>query len=232
MISQLRATKVAPLLWTDLPHSLLGGHARPHPAPRATSPRQLSRLFFTSKFPKPARQSAGDRTADVPPTMSFWALALHKRGTRRTMTRRRDGKEGEGGEKEEGSGGNEHRGSRHDCIARRYRRFRVPHAPILQCTLLVCPLLFDFPFSSLLPLHLACLRPVPSFIPRQLLSFFFPAGSHTFPLTPRRDAKHRQTDRWIILSATHALLDVNPSRMGLNLLCKDRANNNKDHSSP
>lgn len=44
-----------------------------------------------------------------------------------------------------------------------------------------------------------------------------------FPLTPRKDAKHRQTDRRIILSATHALLDVNPSRMGLNLLCKDRA---------
>jgi len=29
--------------------------------------------------------------------MSFWALALHKRGTRRTMTRRRDGKEGRRG---------------------------------------------------------------------------------------------------------------------------------------
>lgn len=85
--------KVAPLLGEDLPHSLFGGHARPRPAPRATSPRQLSRLFFTSKFPKPARQSTGDRTADVPPTMSFWALALHKRGNPKN-----DGdREGEGG---------------------------------------------------------------------------------------------------------------------------------------
>lgn len=163
--------------WKDLPHSLFDGHARPRPAPRATSPRQLSRLFFTSKFPKPARQSAGDRTADVPPTMSFWALALHKRGNPKN-----DGAEkGQRGGEEGGQSGNKHGGSRHDCIARRYRRFRVPHAPILQCTLLVCPLLFDFPFSSLLPLHLACLRPVPSFIPRQLLSFFFPAGPRSFP---------------------------------------------------
>lgn len=119
---------------------LRDGHAYVHvPAPRVSSPRRLSRLFSTSKFPKPARQSAGDRTADVPPTMSFWALALHKRGNSKNGDARRDRRGGTGGF--------------YDCKARRYRRFRVPHAPILQCTLLVCPLLFDrpSPFRSFSP---------------------------------------------------------------------------------
>lgn len=168
------------------------------------APRRLSRLFFTSKFPKPARQSVGDRTADVPLTMSFWALALHKRGNSKNGGTRR------------GTRGDEHgRGGFYDCEARRYRRFRVPHAPILQCTLLVCPLLFDCPAPSRLfsPCIWLALDSFPISSPATSV-LLLPSWSAFFSLYPRGGAaKHRQTDRWIILSTTRALLDVNPSHV-------------------
>lgn len=161
---------------------LAGGHACPRPAPRASSPRRLSRLFFMSKFPKPARQSVGDRTADVPPTISFWALALHKRGN----------------SKNDGTG-RETRGDRrvrargfYDCEVRRYRRFRVPHAPILQCTLLMCPLLFDCPAPS--HLFSPCIWLALDSFPISSLAisiFLFPSWSMFFPRAPRRGAKNR-----------------------------------------
>lgn len=125
----------------SLPHSPRGGHACPRPAPRASSPCRLSRLFFTSKFPKPARQSAGDRTADVPLTMSFWALALHKRGN----------------SKNEKGGTDEHGGSttaRHDGIegsACRTRRSYNAHFSCAPCFSTARPLLVSSPLASGLP---------------------------------------------------------------------------------
>lgn len=134
---------------------LSGGHACPRPAPRASSPRQLSRLFFTSEFPKPARQSTGDRTADVPPTMSFWALALHKRGNSK------NGRERAGGS---------------TTTARHTAASKVPRAARADLTMhtLRCAPCFStaLPLPTfLLPLHLARLRLVPSFIPADSVLF-------------------------------------------------------------
>lgn len=172
---------MAPLLGEDLSPFLPDGHAcPPRPAPRASSPRRLSRLFFTSKFPKPARQSAGDRTADVPLTMSFWALALHKRGNSKNGGTRR-GTRGVRRERVRGF---------YDCEARRYRRFRMPHAPILQCTLLVCPLLFDCPAPSHLfsPCIWLALDSFTILSPATSV-FLLPSWFAFFSLTPRRGAK-------------------------------------------
>lgn len=193
---RLRAAKVASLLREkeregdrrSFPYSLSGGHACPRPAPRASSPRRLSRLFFTSKFPKPARQSTGDRTADVPPTMSSWALALHKRGNSKNGRERAEG------------------GFYYDCEAPRYIS-KVPRAARADLTMhtLRCAPCFStaLPLATfLLSLHLAHLRLVLSFIPGGLLSSSFPAGSRS-PFAPLpRGAKYRRTDRRIILSAT------------------------------
>lgn len=123
---------------------LRDGHAYVHvPAPRVSSPRRLSRLFSTSKFPKPARQSVGDRTADVPPTMSFWALALHKRGNSKNGDARRDRR---------GTGGSTT--ARHDDIegsACRTRRSYNAHFSCAPCFSTVLPLLVSSPLASGLP---------------------------------------------------------------------------------
>lgn len=182
--------------------------------PRARSARLLSHLFSTSKFPKLARQSSGDRAADVPPTMSSWALALHKReGTRETVARK--------GRRAKGARLRTHGGSTTQGTDLARRRLRVPHAPILQCTLLVCPLLPpSLPLSSLLLflfLHLAALEP-PRCAPRSS-PFFSPITRFHSPSSRRRGASRRQIDdRPGIASRGTRLTRISS---GPNLLCKE-----------
>lgn len=177
------------------------------PRPRTTcvvAPGRLSRLFFfTSKFPKPARQSTGDRTADVPPTMSSWALALHKRGNSKNDGARRDGTAATRGRGAKADGEKrERRGGFHDYRPRLRLVSKAPRAARADLTMHTfrVPLAFRpaCPFASL-RIWCPCLRPVlfPSFIsPGDLPSFSFPAGSRRSPLAPRRarEAISGQTD--------------------------------------
>lgn len=138
---------MAPLLGEDL-SLFFSADTRVH-VPHRVRRRRLSRLFFTSKFPKPARQSADDRTADVPPTMSFWALALHKRGNSKNC--------GMGRGDQRGQAGTEHGSftiARHDGIegsACRTRRSYNAHFSYAPCFSTVRPLLVSSPLASGLP---------------------------------------------------------------------------------
>lgn len=137
----------------------------------STSPHHVRRrpgsakppLFFTSKFPKPARQSTGDRTADVPPTMSSWALALHKRGNSKNGGARRDGTAATRGRG--GTGGGTNTGGFTTTSYRLRPRLvsEVPRAARADLTMHTfrVPLAFRpvCPFASL-RIWCPCLRPV------------------------------------------------------------------------
>jgi len=179
--------RLAPLLGlsNDLPRlPATRGHARPRIVPRApSSPRRLSRLFFTSKFPKPARQSAGDRTADVPPTMSFWALALHKRGNSKNDGAAK-GRQGAGERAGTSTGGS--RSTTGTTVSkvsacRTRRSYNARPLSLLQrapCFSTARPFFVPSPLRIWLALDSRSL-----FHPRQLLSLSFPAGAATLPLT-------------------------------------------------
>lgn len=144
------------------------------------APRRLSRLFFS----RASFLSLRDNRSAIARQMCPWQWApgpspFIKEGTRRTTAR-------EGAR--EGTGGNEH-GGRGFYKARRYRRFRVPHAPILQCTLLVCPLLFDCPapFRLFSPCIWLALDSFPISSPATVL--LLPSWSALFSLTIRRGAQ-------------------------------------------
>ena len=84
---------------TAVPFLVIPSKGESHTCAPAAKPPFFFFLFFfstRSKFPKLARQSLGDRAADVAPTMSSWALALHKReNSRETVARK--GRRGGGG---------------------------------------------------------------------------------------------------------------------------------------
>lgn len=147
--------------------------------------------------------------------MSFWALALHKRGNSKNGGTRR------------GTRGDRRGTSTGVLRLRGTTVSKVPRAARADLTMHTSrvPLAFRLPgpFSPLLPLHLACLRLVPYFIPGNFCLFPSQLVRILFPCTPQEGCKasaDRYSDNFVSYAHTSGRKSV--ARTGLNSLCKDR----------